>query len=144
MTYTKPVPKVRPHTKEFWAAAKRGELLVQRCKDCEKNIFYPREICPKCQSKNVEYIKATGRGKLFTFSLVEKGAPPDFKDMQPYVICLVNLDEKVRIGSMLVGFDDYWALKPGQEVEVVFDPVTDEISLPKFKPVGSDFTFEKK
>lgn len=144
MTYTRPLPKIRPYTREFWEAAKRGELLVQHCKDCDRNIFYPREICPKCQSPNVEYIKATGRGKLFSFSLVEKGAPPDFKDMQPYVICLVDLDEGVRIGSMLVGYDDYWALQPGQEVKVVFDPVTDEISLPKFKPAGSDFTFEKK
>ena len=74
---------------------------------------------------------------------MEKGAPPDFKEDVPYVICLVDLDEKVRIGSMLVGYDDYWALQPGAEVEVVFHPVTEEISLPKFKPVGSDFTFEQ-
>ena len=144
MAYDKPVPTVRSYTKEFWEAAKRGQLLVQHCDDCDKNIFYPRQICPYCQSENIKYFHATGKGKLFTFSLIEKGAPPDFRDMQPYVICLVNLDERVRIGSMLVGYDDYSKLRPGQEVEVVFDPVTDEISIPKFKPVGSDFTFEKK
>ncbi|RJP35729.1 MAG: hypothetical protein C4536_00075 [Actinobacteria bacterium] len=141
MTYTKPLPKIRPYTKEFWDAAGRGELLVQHCDDCDRNIFYPREVCPKCKGRNLRYIKASGRGKLFTFSLVEKGAPPDFKEDQPYVICLVDLDEGVRIGSMLVGYEDYWALKPGAEVEVVFHPVTAEISLPKFKPAGSDFTF---
>ena len=142
MTYNKPLPKIRPHTKEYWAATKRGELLVQHCKDCDRNIYYPREICPKCKSRNLEYRKASGKGKLFTFSLVEKGAPSEFKEDQPYVICLVDLDEKVRMGSMLVGYDDYWKLKPGMEVEVVFDPVTAEISLPKFKPVGSKFTFK--
>ncbi len=143
MPYTKPLPKIRPYTKEFWEAAKQGELLIQHCKDCDKNIFYPREVCPKCQSTHLEYIKSGGRGRLFSFSLVEKGAPPDFKEDQPYVICLVNMYEKVRIGSMLVGYDDYAALKLGQEVEVVFDPVTDDIHLPKFKPVGSDFSFKK-
>jgi hypothetical protein len=144
MAYNKPLPKIRSHTKEYWEAAKKGQLLVQHCKDCNRNIFYPREICPKCKSRNLEYIKATGKGKLFTFSLVEKGAPAEFKEDQPYVICLVDLDEGVRMGSMLVGYGDYWSLKPGIRVEVVFDPVTDEISLPKFKPEGSDFTFEKK
>jgi hypothetical protein len=141
MSYTKPVPTVRPYTEEFWEAARRGEFLIQHCDDCDKNIFYPREVCPKCQSRNIKYVKASGKGRLFTFSLVEKGAPPDFKEDQPYVICLVDLEEKVRIGSMLVGYEDYDKLKPGMEVEVVFHPVTEEISLPKFRPVGSDFTF---
>ncbi|MBW2061793.1 MAG: enoyl-CoA hydratase/isomerase family protein [Deltaproteobacteria bacterium] len=145
MDYTsKPLPKIRPYTREFWEASKRGELLIQHCKDCDKNIFYPREVCPHCQSENIEYIKASGKGKLQSFSLVEKGAPPDFQDDQPYVICLVTLDEGVRLGSMLVGYDDYSKLDIGMEVEVVFDPATDELSIPKFKPVGSDWTPEKK
>jgi enoyl-CoA hydratase len=145
MDYTdKPLPKIRPYTKEFWEAAQKGALLIQHCKDCDKNIFYPREVCPHCQSRNIEYIKSSGKGKLATFSLVEKGAPPDFQKDQPYVICLVDLNEGVRLGSMLVGYEDYSKLDTGLEVEVVFDPASDEINIPKFRPVGSTWTPEKK
>ncbi|MDJ0270151.1 MAG: Zn-ribbon domain-containing OB-fold protein [Aigarchaeota archaeon] len=134
-SYPKPLPEVTPLTKPFWEASKRGELLLQRCKNCSTYIWYPRHICINCGSRELEWVKASGKGKVYSYTIVRQviGNSPEFSKEIPFVVAEIELDEGARICSNIVG------VKPedvsiGMPVEVFFEECTPEISLPKFKP----------
>lgn len=137
------VPQPTPDTQPFWDAAKRGELLIKRCKDCGKAHFYPRVMCPYCFSRNVEWEKASGRGTLHSYNINVRTAP-GWENDPNYIICLVDLDEGPRIMSNLRGipYDPdpvkmAQHIKIGMPVEVTFEALSEEISVPRFKPVGA-------
>jgi len=131
--YGKPLPFVHEETRPFWEGAKRHELWLQRCQDCGKFRFYPRSICPHCFSYNTEWIKVSGRGKIYSFTVSHKPASPAFKQDVPYNIAIVELEEGVRMMSNIVECRNE-DLGIDMPVEVVFDDVTPEITLPKFRP----------
>jgi hypothetical protein len=133
--YKKPLPQMSPWSKPFWEGCKRHKLLVQKCKDCKKPIFYPKLFCPYCLSPNLEWTKATGRGKVYSYTVVHSYGPTEFSEDTPYVVAVIDLQEGVRMMSNVVGCPPE-AVKCDMEVEVVFDDVTEEITLPKFKPVS--------
>ncbi len=132
--YKKPLPYVHAETKPYWDAAKRHELLVRRCRACGRHHFYPRDFCPSCFSFDVEWVRASGRGAIYSFTVCHRAAQ-GFEADVPYNLVLVDLDEGVRVMSTVVGCpnDD---LKIGMPVEVVFDDVTPEVTLPKFRPAA--------
>lgn len=136
MEYKKPLPEPKPWTKEFWQAAKRHELLIQQCQNCKKNIFFPKVCCPNCLSTDLDWIKASGRGKVYSFSVLYANPPLAFKDDLPYVVAIVELEEGVRMYSNIVGCAAE-EVECDMPVEVTFDDVTEEFSLPKFKPVSN-------
>ena len=82
--YSKPLPRaISPElTKPFWDGAKRGELLMPRCKRCDNMFFYPREECPKCASDNLAWVKVSGKGRLHSFTIVRQPADPSFHDAE--------------------------------------------------------------
>ena len=61
---------------------------------------------------------------------------PDFADDVPYAPAVIELDDGVRMVSWVVDCppDELCA---GMRVEVVFDAVTREVTLPKFRRVTS-------
>lgn len=131
---TKPVPETQPWSVKFWEGAKAGKLLIQTCTDCCANIFYPRKFCPECWSGNLDWIEASGKAKIFTFSTAYNMVEPKFMDDLPYTIAYVDLIEGVRLMTRIVDcrpedicFD--------MEVEVVFHE-RDGFFLPYFKPVN--------
>ena len=134
-TYSGPIPKPTPETANFWQAAKQGVLLIQHCRDCGRNYFYPRPLCPNCLSRAVEWIEASGRGVLHTFVINHRPAR-GFPAKGPYVIGIVELAEGPRMMSNIVGVDpDPKKLRCDMPVEVVFEQITEEITLPKFRLV---------
>ncbi len=132
-TYSKPLPRPDAVTEEFWKAAKRHELVIQHCKDCKEHIFYPREVCPRCVSRNLEWVKASGKGEVYSYTVVRKAAYPGFVNDVPYVYAIIELAEGVRMTSNVVGCN-VEHVKVGMPVVVTFDDVTDDIALVKFKP----------
>ncbi|HUI28311.1 MAG TPA: Zn-ribbon domain-containing OB-fold protein [Candidatus Kryptonia bacterium] len=135
-SYAGPIPKPTPETKPFWEAAKQRKLRIQRCRDCAQHYFYPRPLCPHCLSRNVEWIEASGRGTLHSF-VINHRAPRGFPATGPFIIGIVQLDEGPKMMSNIVGIAaDPKQLRCDMPVEVVFEDITDEITLPKFKPVG--------
>ncbi len=133
--YTGPIPKPTPETKPFWDAAREHKLRIQRCRDCAQHYFYPRPLCPNCLSRNVEWVDCSGRGKLHTF-VINHRPPRNFPAQQPFVIGIVELDEGARIMSNIVGVPaDPQHVRCDMPVEVVFEDITDAITLPKFRPV---------
>jgi uncharacterized OB-fold protein len=134
-THTGPIPKPTPETKPFWDAAKQHQLRIQRCRDCAQHYFYPRPLCPHCLSRNVEWVDCSGRGRLHTF-VINYRPPRNFPLQQPFIIGIVELDEGVRMMSNIVGIEaDPTRLRCDMPLEVVFEDLTDTITLPKFRPV---------
>lgn len=135
-TYSGPVPKPTPETRPFWEAAKKRVLLIQRCNECTLHYFYPRPLCPRCLSRSVSWVTASGRGRLHTF-VINHRPPRKFPVQEPFIIGIVELEEGPRMMSNIVGVaPDPAKLRCDMPVEVVFEDITDEITLPKFRPAA--------
>jgi len=130
---TKPAPIVQPWTEAFWEGTKQGKLLVQHCKDCDSNIWYPRKFCPECWSGNLEWIESSGKGTVETFSTAMSQVEPCFMDELPYTLGFIRLDEGVKMMSRIVDCD-YRDITNGMRVEVTFVE-RDGWTFPFFKPV---------
>jgi uncharacterized OB-fold protein len=129
----KPVPIVNPWARPFWQAARQGRLIIQQCKDCKKFIFYPRIACIHCGSDKIEWVEASGKGTIYSYTVVETNAPSAFTKDVPYVIAIVRLEEGVQMLTNIIGCDPY-QVKCDMPVQVTFEKLDDEFTLPKFKP----------
>jgi uncharacterized protein len=106
-------PVVNSETKAFFDAARQGRFMIPVCTACGKAHWYPRAICPFCSSDNVEWREASGKGAIYTFSVMRRVK-------EPYVIAHVDCDfDTVRIG---------------QPVTVKFEETEDGPPVPMFKP----------
>ncbi|MFQ5933394.1 MAG: Zn-ribbon domain-containing OB-fold protein [Dehalococcoidia bacterium] len=133
--YNKPLPQPTPETKPYWDGLKEHKLMIQRCLDCQNAYFYPRPLCPRCFSRNVEWFQASGKGKLYSFVINHRPAP-GFEEDVPYVIAVIELDEGPRMLSNLIGIEpDPDKIKCDIPVRIEYEDVTDEVTLPKFRPV---------
>jgi uncharacterized OB-fold protein len=130
----KPVPVVAAWARPFWDAAREGRLILQHCEDCDRVIHYPRMACPFCSSKNLDWKNASGRGTIYSFTVVESNAPSAFAGDVPYVVAVIRLDEGVQMLTNIVE-SDRDELVCDLPVEVVFEQLNDEFTLPKFRPV---------
>ena len=133
--YTKPVPMPDNVTAKFWDAAKERRLLLQRCADCGARQFFPQSHCRGCLSESLGWIEASGKGKIYSFTIVHRPPSAAFQEDAPYTVALVELDEGVRMMSNIVGIAPD-KVRVGMPVEVVFDDITPTVSLPRFKPTG--------
>jgi hypothetical protein len=131
--YEKPLPVIDGESQPFWQAAREHRLAIMRCRACAKHFFYPRELCPYCHSADPEWVTASGRGKIYSFTIARRPAGPAFKADVPYVVALVELDEGPRLMTNVVT-GDVERIRIGQAVKAVFDAVTDEVTLVKFAP----------
>ncbi len=130
----KPIPESNSWTQPFWDAVHERRLIIQQCTDCGEKIFYPRLICTACFSQNLEWIEASGKGTVYTFTIVVNNAPSAFLEDMPYIIAVIKLDEGVQMLSNIVECD------PDQvycdmPVEVTYKKINDEYTLPVFKPI---------
>ena len=121
----------------FWEGTKKGELLIQQCNDCGEKMFPPRLYCTSCFSQNLEWIKASGKGKVYTYSVAYEYPPPRVGKYlhTPYIIGLVDLEEGVRMITTIVECKPE-EVRCDMDVEVVFYDIGEGIILPRFKPVG--------
>lgn len=120
--------------KVFWEAAQQGKLLIQECPSCGHRQFYPRNICVACGA-SPGWLEASGRGTLYTYSVVRQYLLPPFKDMLPYVTAMVDLEEGVRMMTNIVDCDlDH--VKIGMPLEVKFVAARDDLTVPYWRPAG--------
>ena len=89
--YTKPVPAITPELEPFFAAARRGQLVVQSCRRCGKQRFPAREICPECLSNEADWTPVSGRGQIFSFNVMHQVYHPGFATEVPYAVVVVKL-----------------------------------------------------
>lgn len=131
---SKPVPVVNTWAKPFWDAAKEERLIIQKCQDCGEHIFYPRIACINCSSDNLDWIECSGKGTVYTYTVVEANAPTAFMQDLPYVVAVVILEEGVRMLSNIIDCDPY-AVECDMPVQVTFEKLNEDYTLPKFTPL---------
>jgi len=129
-----PLPIPTPETAHFWEGAKTGELRLQKCDECAHIYFPPRPFCPSCVSKKVSVFKASGRGFLYSY-VINQRPHPAFDGA--YSIAIVELEEGPRMMTNIVNVDQTpEALQLDMPLEVIFEALNDDISLPYFQPAG--------
>jgi uncharacterized OB-fold protein len=129
-----PLPLPTPDTAAFWEATRRGELRLQRCTACGTFRHYPRPTCPSCLSREHEWARASGRGTVYTWTIVRGPTLPAFEAKLPYNVVDVLLDEGVHFVSEVLECAPE-EIRAGMPVEAVFVPASDEITLVKFRRV---------
>jgi len=132
LRYDKPLPEITPESKGFWEGCRRHELLIQKCRVCGALRHYPRAMCPNCGSWEIEWVKVSGRGKVYSWMVTHRTFHHGFAGDVPYASVIVELEEGVRLMTEVVDVKSE-ELYIGMPVEVVFEDVTPEITLPKFK-----------
>ena len=121
-----PAPEANPETRPFWEAAAKGRLLIGKCASCGKPHYYPRAICPLCGSDATELVEASGRGTVYSYSVMRRVPVP-------YALAYVTLDEGVTMMTNIVDCD-LDAIRIGQRVQVVFKPTEGGPPVPMFTP----------
>ena len=130
----RPLPTVTPETRHFWEGTRGGELRLQRCAGCGDAYFPPRPFCPSCGSAEVAVFCASGRATLYSY-VIHHRAAPGF--VPPYSIAVVQLEEGPRMMTNLIQVAQTpEALQLDMPLEVVFERMNDDISLPLFRPAG--------
>jgi uncharacterized protein len=130
------LPTPDDETAEFWAGCRAGRLLLRHCGACDEFHYYPRPFCPKCWSGEVEWRKASGRARLYTYSIVHVNDLPPWPERVPYVAAVVDLDEGPRMMTNVEGCD-LADLEIGMTLAVDFKAVTDEVTIPVFRPAAA-------
>jgi len=130
--YKKPLPRIDEESRGFWEALQRHELYVQRCRSCSTTRFYPRAVCTVCMSSEVEWVRCSGRGTVYSFTVTHQNQSPGFREELPYVLAIVELAEGPRVMTNVVGCAAE-AVKVGMAVEVVFEDVGPDVTLAKFR-----------
>ncbi|HEX6513624.1 MAG TPA: Zn-ribbon domain-containing OB-fold protein [Chloroflexota bacterium] len=133
-----PVPDM--DTQPFWDACKARELRVQRCAGCGRFRWPPRAFCPRCFSWDAEWARLSGRGTVYSYTVVHHVTSPAFKEDVPYVVALVTLegtDGAVQLIGNVIGCP--WEhVQAGMPVEVMFEDVSPDVTLPQFRPSGAE------
>ncbi len=133
MTSTaRPVPVPDERSAAFFAAAKKGQLLLKKCRGCSHVLAPQRETCEYCFGEELEWVPASGKGILYSFVLMHQLLHPAFKDEVPYNVIVVELEEGPRIVSNMVGTPDE-ELRVGMPVEAVFEDLSNDVAVPKFR-----------
>ncbi|MGO8859993.1 MAG: Zn-ribbon domain-containing OB-fold protein [Acidimicrobiales bacterium] len=126
-----PLPYPSPISRPFWEGQARGELLFQRCADCGRSTHTPALVCAHCGSQELGWVPSTGRGTVYSWTIVWRPQTPEFT--VPYVPIIVDLEEGWQMLSNLVGCE-HDAVHVGQPVEVVFHPHPGGVTMPYFQP----------
>jgi uncharacterized OB-fold protein len=132
MGYDKPLPKINPDNKAFWEGCARHELKFQKCASCSHVIWPASIICPECHSREMEWISSKGHGTIYTYAVYHAVYHPGFAGDIPYVVAIVELDEGPHLLTNIVGCKSS-EVECGLDVCVVWDDITPDVSLPKFR-----------
>jgi len=132
----KPLPSISDFNRPFWEGTHLHELRLQRCQDC-RNVWAPNgPVCPHCFSQNYQWEKLSGRGRIASWVVFHKLYHPGFAQDIPYNVAFVELNEGPRVIANVVGARNE-DLRIGMPVEVVFEDVNADITIPRFRPAGN-------
>jgi uncharacterized OB-fold protein len=134
--WTKPIPRIDPESKPFWEACRRHELYIQQCYACNAYYYYPRHICPYCLSNDVRWVRLSGKGSIYTFTVTYQHGGGGFRDHLPFVLAYVELagTHGVKMLTNIVDCNPQ-AITIGMPVEVTFVDVDEDMAIPMFRPI---------
>jgi len=135
MTTAKPRPRIDALSRGFWDHVREHRLSVQRCDACEHLHFPGSPVCPRCLSEEQSWKPVSGRGVLLSWVRFHRAYWEGFRGDLPYLVGLVGLDEGPMLMTNIVGTPAE-ELSVGMRVEVFFEKVDEELTLPKFRVCG--------
>jgi len=128
------IPRPTAETQHYWDGCAEGELRFQLCLSCGHRQLYPRLICTQCMGRELGWQAASGSGEIVSFSIVRRAVSSAYAPELPYVVALIKLTEGPTLMSNVVDCD-VASVVVGQAVELLFESWTEDISVPKFRPV---------
>ena len=128
-------PYVDWETRAYWEGAGRGELVLQRCRSCKTVQHRPRGICATCLSDEIEHFVASGRGEVYTYSVVRQNQMPAFREAVPYIVAYVQLEEGPQLLTNIVDCDPD-TVSIGMPVQVDFVKTDGGLGIPRFVPAS--------
>jgi hypothetical protein len=132
--YQKPIPVASIESKPYWNALREHRLMIPRCEDCGHRWFPPSLLCPSCNSAHTTWAESSGRGKIFSYVVFHRVYQRGFTEEVPYVVALIELAEGPRLLSNIVGTPPD-AVECEMPVQVVFEDIAANVTIPKFKIV---------
>lgn len=129
-----PTPVPTQDTEPFWNGLSEGKFLLQQCPRCGTFRYPPKPMCPQCNSLESQWVPASGKGEIYSYTVTQQALHPSLVDRIPHVVILVELDEGVRMTSNIVQCE-LDQIQIGMPVEVVFEKMNEGVTLPKFKPI---------
>ncbi|MGI6548774.1 MAG: Zn-ribbon domain-containing OB-fold protein [Syntrophomonadales bacterium] len=129
----RPFMPATPASEPYWSYLKRNELWIPRCDSCSQLVFYPREICPHCSGLEFTWEKMSGRGEVYSFTVIRRPFLPEFASLAPYVFAIIELEEGIRMASNVINCqpEDVYI---GLSVQAVYDEDENGRKLVLFKP----------
>jgi len=125
-----PIPAPNPDSQAYWDAAKNEQLVIRRCTSCAAFHFMPRHVCPHCWSTDLEWVQASGKGTVHSYSIIRRAPIQSYTTRVPYVVALIDLDEGPRMFANIVG-EGALDTQVGSRVGVCFETRAD-FKLPQF------------
>ncbi len=130
------LPVIDDLNRYYWEAAKARRLDMLRCQDCRMWIHPPRESCAKCQSFELKAETLSGRGKVYSWSVMRTQGNPGFEEKLPYAVVVVELEEQkglITVGNIDCPIED---IDIGLPVRVTFEKINDQVTLPQWTVAG--------
>jgi uncharacterized protein len=131
----RPLPAPDHVSQTYWQAAARGDVLYQECPRCGNRQFYPRAVCTACGA-DPDWATASGRGTVHTYTVVHQNLAKPWREMTPYVVAMVELEEGPRLMTNITDCDPS-DVHIGMPVEAYTVKVDEELGLPFWRPVAS-------
>ncbi|MDO8614838.1 MAG: OB-fold domain-containing protein [Dehalococcoidia bacterium] len=131
--YRKPIPAPSAVSRPFWEGLRAREVRLPRCLECRRYVFYPRRLCPFCLCERLEWVRASGRGTVYSYTVVRRAMNPAFQEDVPYLFAIVELEEGVRVTANIVRCRPEDA-RVDMPVKASYHDITAEITLLKFQP----------
>lgn len=128
----RPMPTPTNFTRAFWEGTRQGKFLLQHCPRCGVWQYYPRPVCLRCMSRELEWREASGRGTIYSFTITRM-PPEGFEGKEPYVLASVELPEGTRVLTHLLNCAPE-EVRIGMKVRAAFEKLSDDITLLQFEP----------
>lgn len=132
----RPLPVRDELSRHYWDGALEEKLLILRCASCGTYVHPPRPGCSACRHGVLEPEQVSGRGTLYSWSVMHSAGNPGFEDKLPYAVLVVELAEQgglFTIGNLVDGEPS--DLSIGAPMEVCFERVTEDVALPQWRLV---------
>lgn len=129
----RPLPRINRDSEAYWRSAKEHNLKLQRCTDCRRMRFYPSHACHFCGSLAFEWALISGKGELYTYTIVRRGPGSPFEELLPVVVAMVTLEEGPTLMANIVDCPEE-EIAIGMPLQIAYEDVTEDITLPVFVP----------
>lgn len=127
-----PKPVSNADSQPYWQGARENKLLIRKCNACGQVHFMPRHLCPTCWSDDLQWVQASGKGTVHSYTIIRRASDPRFASLVPYVVALIDLQEGPRMMANILG-DKALDTKIGDAVSLVFEGRGDGDQLPQFQ-----------